>query len=101
LHHKALPQCAAGTDGNWRWLSWVSVPEGGKLYSVTRDITAEKERQAELEAAQEALRQSHKMEAMGQLTGGVAHGFNNLLTPSAARSTCCSAAASAASASSA
>nr|WP_256659787.1 PAS domain-containing sensor histidine kinase [Pseudomonas sp. LS-2] len=37
-------------DGSYRWLSWVAVPEGGKMYCSARDITSEKQQAEELAA---------------------------------------------------
>ena len=34
--------------GGWRWLSWLAVPEGGKIYCSARDVTSDKEQEAEL-----------------------------------------------------
>ena len=46
---------------------------------ITRDITARVEAEKNLRQVQDQLAQSQKMESLGQLTGGMAHDFNNAL----------------------
>ena len=47
---------------------------------ITRDITERRQHELALEQSRAMVAQLQKMEALGQLTGGVAHDFNNILT---------------------
>jgi PAS domain S-box-containing protein len=60
-------------DGSYRWISWKSVPDQGRIYAVGRDITDLKDAEDKLRETQRELAQVAGRATLAAMTAAIAH----------------------------
>jgi len=67
-------------NGQWCWVHMIALPEADKQNRLNRVVGVFRNTQ-ELHETQEELYEARRLEIVGSMAGGIAHEFNNHLTP--------------------
>jgi len=87
LPHYSLEYRMQTHNGEWKWIldrgkvvEWDELGRPLRMTGTTTDVTDRRWAEEEKRRLENQLNHSQKMEAIGQLAGGVAHEFNNIMT---------------------
>ena len=71
-------------DGSYRWISWNSAPDGGRIYAMGRDVTELKDAENLLREARAELAHFARRTMLTTMTASIAHEISQPLAAVAA-----------------
>jgi len=87
LPHYSIEYRMQSHNGEWKWIldrgkvvEWDEQGKPLRMTGTTTDVSDRRWAEEEKRRLENQLNHSQKMEAIGQLAGGVAHEFNNIMT---------------------
>jgi PAS domain S-box-containing protein len=60
-------------NGTYRWISWKSVPDRGRIYAMGRDVTELKDAENDLRSARRELAQAARRTTAAAMTAAIGH----------------------------